>query len=308
MDRRLVGRDFLTLADFTAEELTYLLDVADRLKADPLGTRSLVGKNLALLFEKPSMRTRVSFEVGMNQLGGHAIVLSPEQVQLGKRESICDVARVLSRYVDGIMVRTFAHTIVEELAEYADVPVINGLTDLLHPCQVLADLMTIREKKGRLAGIKLTYLGDGNNMANSLMLGGAIMGLAVTIATAPGCEPLAEISTRAEQLAAEYGGSVRIVHDPVAAVRGADVLYTDVWASMGQEAEAELKRAALRPYQLNSELVALAAPDCLVMHCLPAHYGEEITAEVGWGVHSVIYDQAENRLHAQKAILHELLG
>ncbi len=308
MNQRLVGRDFLTLADFTAAELTYLLDVAARLKANPLGTGSLDGKNLALLFEKPSMRTRVSFEVGMNQLGGSAIVLSPEQVQLGKRESIRDVARVLSRYVDAIMVRTFAHSIVEELAEYADVPVINGLTDLLHPCQVLADLLTVREKKGRLAGVKLTYLGDGNNMANSLMLGGVIMGLSVTIATAPAFEPPEAITARAQQLAAEYGGSVQVVNDPGEAVRDADVLYTDVWASMGQEGEAELKRKALRPYQLNSDLVALAAPDCLVMHCLPAHYGEEITAEVGEGSQSVIYDQAENRLHAQKAILHELLG
>ncbi|MBO8127057.1 MAG: ornithine carbamoyltransferase [Firmicutes bacterium] len=302
------GRDFISLADYTREELFFLLEQAKELKKNPLQPL-LAGKNLALLFEKPSVRTRVSFEVGMNQLGGSAIMLPPEQVQLGKRESVADVAKVLSRYVDGIMVRTFAHSTILELAENADVPVINGLTDLLHPCQVLADLFTIWEKKGKLEGLKLVYLGDGsNNMAHSLMLGGAIMGLEVVIASSGEYRPDQSIAAKTQELSAKYGGRVSFETDPQAAARSADILYTDVWASMGQESEANLRRKVLAKYQLNQALLECAKPDCLVMHCLPAHYGEEITLEVAQSANSVIYDQAENRLHAQKAVLVQLLG
>lgn len=302
----LKGRDFLTLADYTQEELLYLLDRAEALKQTPLLTRPLVGKNLALIFEKPSTRTRVSFEVGMNQLGGDSVVLSSDQMQLGRGETIADTAKVLSRYVQGIMIRTFAQDTVIELAKYADIPVINGLTDMYHPCQVLADLLTIREKKGQLGGLKLAYFGDGNNMAHSLMIGGALMGMQVAIAAPAGYQPAPEVTDKAQKIAVQSGGQVLVTADPQEAAKGADVLYTDVWVSMGQEDGG--RKNLLAPFQVNTDLLKLADPSCLVMHCLPAHYGEEITSEVAESANSVIFDQAENRLHAQKAILAELLG
>lgn len=304
----LKGRDFLTLADYTPAELTYLLRKAQELKARPLAYRPLVGKHLALLFEKPSTRTRVSFEVGMRQLGGDTVVLTGDQTQLGRGESIADTAKVLSRYVDGIMIRTFAQEMLVEMAQCAAVPVINGLTDLLHPCQALADFLTIWEKKQSLSGLKLAYFGDGNNMAHSLMLGGAIMGLEVVVATPTEYQPNPKITAEAMQLADEYGGKIRLTTDAADAAEDADVLYTDAWISMGQKESAARKKAVLSPYQINQTLLGRAKLDCLVLHCLPAHYGEEVTLEVARSANAVFFDQAENRLHAQKAILAELLS
>ena len=303
---KFVGRDFISLHDYTTEEIAYMLQVADELKAEQkagIAHPLLQGKTLGMIFAKSSTRTRVSFEVGVLQLGGHALFLSSRDIQLGRGEPISDTARVLSRMVDGIMIRTFSHQEVLELAEYASVPVINGLTDLLHPAQVLADLMTIQEYKGNLAGLKLAYIGDGNNMANSLMFGGAKMGMQVVIASPNGYQPDPQIVAMAQADAAACGGVVEVVEDPILAARDADVLYTDVWASMGQEEEAEVRRQAFEGYQINDRLLAIANPGAIVMHCLPAHRGEEITAEVLEGNHSVVFDQAENRLHAQKAIM-----
>lgn len=239
----------------------------------------------------------------MYKLGGHALFLSGRDIQLGRGETIADTARVLSRMVDGIMIRTYSHQEVLELAEHATIPVINGLTDLLHPTQVLADLLTIQEHKGGIKGLKLAYIGDGNNMAHSLMLGGAKVGMHIVIASPQGYKPLPEIVAKAQEQAAKYGSLVEVVDDPLEAARGADVLYTDVWASMGQEEEAELRKAAFKGYQINSEVMKLAHPQAIVLHCLPAHRDEEITNEVLEGPQSVVFDEAENRLHAQKAIL-----
>lgn len=300
------GRDFISLHDFTQDELMYMLDVAKELKAQQRRGQAhpiLQGKTLGMIFTKSSTRTRVSFEVGMYQLGGHALFLSGRDIQLGRGETIADTARVLSRMVDGIMIRTFSHQEVLDLAEFSTIPIINGLTDLLHPCQVLADLMTIQEHKGRLAGLKLAYVGDGNNMAHSLMIGGAKMGLHVAIAAPQGYKPDPQIIAKAQADAKANGGFVEIVDDPLQAVSAADVLYTDVWASMGQEEEAEARKQAFAGYQINAETLKLANPDAIVLHCLPAHRGEEITDEVIEGVHSVVFDEAENRLHAQKAIM-----
>lgn len=303
---KFVGRDFISLHDYTADEIAYMLQVADELKAEQkagIAHPLLQGKTLGMIFAKSSTRTRVSFEVGVLQLGGHALFLSSRDIQLGRGEPISDTARVLSRMVDGIMIRTFSHQEVLDLAEYATVPVINGLTDLLHPAQVLADLMTIQEYKGNLKGLKLAYIGDGNNVANSLMFGGAKMGMQVVIASPPGYQPDPQILAMAQADAAACGGTIEIMDDPRLAAQDADVLYTDVWASMGQEEEAELRQQAFDGYQLNEQLLALAHPGAIVMHCLPAHRGEEITHEVLEGKHSVVFDQAENRLHAQKAIM-----
>lgn len=305
----LSGRSFLTLADFTADEITAVLDLADELKRERgAGVRrdTHVGKTLALLFQKPSLRTRVSFDVAMHELGGDALYLGPDEVGIGTRESIADVAAVLSRYVHGIAARVFGHDLVEKLVEYGDVPVINGLSDLLHPCQVLADLMTVRERFGKFDGLTLVYVGDGNNVAHSLMLGGAIMGLNVTIVTPAGFAPAAEIASRARRLAAKTGAQIAVGHD-VAAARGADVLYTDVWASMGEEDVAARKKQAFAGFTVDADMVAAAAPHAVVLHCLPAHYGEEITEDVARGPQSAIWDEAENRLHAQKALLAMLL-
>ncbi|HEY8393897.1 MAG TPA: ornithine carbamoyltransferase [Thermaerobacter sp.] len=305
------GRDFLTLGEFTPEELAALLDLALVMKRDwqaGRGGQPLYGKTLALIFEKPSTRTRVSFEVGMQQLGGRVLTLTTRDMQLSRGETIADTARVLSRYVDGIMIRAYSHGTVEELADAAEVPVINGLTDLYHPCQVMADLLTIREHKGGLAGVTVAYVGDGNNVAHSWLLGAAQFGLRLRVACPAGYEPLPEIVARAQSIARQTGAEITVLRDPVEAVMGADVIYTDVWASMGQEAEADQRRRVFAPYQVNARLVAHAAGDYIFMHCLPAHRGEEVTAEIIDGPHSVVFDQAENRLHAQKAILAALLG
>jgi ornithine carbamoyltransferase len=268
----------------------------------------LKGKALALLFEKPSLRTRVSFDVAMQQLGGHAVYLSPAEVGLGEREPVADVARVLSRYVDAIATRTFAQETVEELARWADVPVINALSDGEHPCQALADLLTIYEKKGRWRGLVLSFVGDGNNVARSLMLGSALAGMDFRIASPQGYGISTELVDKAKSLAAASGAAVVCVESPQEAVSGADVVYTDVWMSMGQEKEQAERQRAFSGYQVNAELLALASPDAIVMHDLPAHRGEEIADEVIEGPQSVVFDQAENRLHAQKAVLSLILG
>lgn len=305
------GRDFLSLHDWSRPELDQILTLAEELKLrrrSGLSDQPLAGKTVGLYFAKPSTRTRVSFEVGVQQLGGSALFLSAADLQLRRGETVADSARVLSRYLDGIVIRTFSHREVEEWAAYADVPVINGLTDQEHPCQVMADLLTIREKKGRLDGLRLAYVGDGNNMAHSLMDGCAKFGMHITVACPPGYEPSSEVVERAAAAAAESGGSVRVTTDPREAAEGADIVYTDVWASMGQEDEAEHRKAVFGPYQVNRALMNLARPDAIFMHCLPAHRGEEVTAEILDGPQSVIFDEAENRLHAHKAIMALLIG
>lgn len=304
-------KDLLSLADLSAEEIWHILNVAQELKEEwQAGGNQpiLMGKTLGMIFQKPSLRTRVSFEVAMLQLGGEALYLSPDEIQLGKRESVADVARVLSRYVDCIMARVFAHTDVETLAAYSRVPVINGLSDYSHPCQGLADLFTILEKKGTLRGLKLAWVGDGNNVLTSLLFGATKLGMDIAAATPPGYEPGHKVQELALRFAEESGSTVEIGHDPQAAVDNADVIYTDVWTSMGQEAEREQRLKVFPPYQVNAALVARAKPDVIVMHCLPAHRGEEITDEVADGPHSVLFDQAENRLHAQKGLLAVLLA
>ena len=301
-------KDFISLADWTAQELREILARAAELKVLwRRGERpqTLEGRSLAMFFQKPSLRTHVTFEAGMTQLGGHAIWLRPEQVGIGTRESPADVAANLSRWVDAIVARTFSHHLVEELAEVADIPVINGLTDLLHPCQVMADLQTVAERCS-LADSVIAYVGDGNNMANSLMLGAAVLGLTLRLATPESHRPEARIRKRAEEIAAGSGARISWSPDPREAVRGADFVYTDVWTSMGQEEEQALRRKIFESYQVNRELLSLA-PDAWVLHCLPAHRGEEITDEVLDGPRSIVFDQAENRLHAQKAILERLL-
>lgn len=307
----LKGRDFLSLHDWSRQELEQILDTAAqmklRLKAG-VQDQPLRGKTLGMYFAKASTRTRVSFEVGIQQLGGYGLFLSAQDLQLKRGETIADSARVMSRYVDGMMIRTFAHSDVVEWAKYADIPIINGLTDLEHPCQVMADLLTVKEKKGRLDGLKLAYVGDGNNMAHSLMDGGAKFGMHVVVACPRGYEPDPAVVARAKQVAAWHGGSVEVMHDPQVAVAGADVVYTDVWASMGQEEETAVRLKAFQGYQVNQQLMSLASPEAIFMHCLPAHRGEEVTAEVIDGPQSVVFDEAENRLHVQKAIMALVMG
>jgi ornithine carbamoyltransferase len=305
------GRDFISLHDFSQEEITYFLDVADYLKKEQKAGQSkplLKGKTLGMIFQKSSTRTRVSFETGMYQLGGYALFLSSNDLQIGRGEPVQDTARTLSRFLDGIMIRTFSHDEVLKLADYASIPVINGLTDLLHPCQVLADLQTIREHKGHLEGLKMAFIGDGNNMAHSLMFGGAKMGMHVAIASPHGYKPDKNITGLAETDARENGGRIEIVTDPSEAAKDADVLYTDVWASMGQEKDALKRAEAFTGYQVNDEILRSANKEAIVMHCLPAHRGEEITEAVFEGPQSVIFDEAENRLHAQKAIMALVIG
>ncbi|WP_041284734.1 ornithine carbamoyltransferase [Desulfoscipio gibsoniae] len=307
----LKGRDMLSLHDFTPQQIAFMLDFAAQLKrmqkqGEPHAL--LQGQTLGMIFQKSSTRTRVSFEVGMYQLGGHALFLSSNDLQLGRGESIADSGRVLGRYLDGIMIRTFAQSDVEELAEYASVPVINGLTDLLHPCQILADLLTVQEHKGRLAGLKMAYVGDGNNICHSLLYGCAKTGLHISVASPEGYLPREEIVAAARQDALETGASVTITTRPEEAVSGADVLVTDVWASMGQESEQQARMKVFAPYQINDRLAALAAPDYIFLHCLPAHRGEEVAAEIIDGPHAVVFDEAENRLHAQKAVMALLMG
>jgi ornithine carbamoyltransferase len=298
----LKGRSFTRVADWSREELLATLDLADNLKARQGRREShhlLAGRTLAMIFQKPSTRTRVSFEVGMTQLGGHALYLAAGDLQLGRGETLRDTATVLSRYVDGIMIRTFAQDDVEELARHASIPVINGLTDSSHPCQALADVMTIRERLGRLEGVRVAYLGDGNNVCASLMVACAKLGADFVAATPRGYESDDEVV----RIARETGGNVEVVHDPRAAAAGADVLYTDVWTSMGQDEERERRLRDLAGFGIDDDLLATAADDAIVLHCLPAHYGEEITEQVLYGPQSAVWDEAENRLHAQKALL-----
>jgi len=302
-------KDFISIHDRRPAEILGLLDLADAIKKEPGRYRAaLAGKTLAMIFEKSSTRTRVSFEAGMYQLGGLGMFLSSRDLQIGRGEPIADTARVLSRYVDGIMARTFAHETVTELARHATVPVINGLTDRLHPCQVMADLQTIREAFGELAGRKLAYVGDGNNMAHSLMFGGAKTGMSVSVASPAGYEPQEDVVASARRDALETGASIATTHDPAEAVDGAHVVYTDVWASMGQEDEARERREKFAGFTVTAALMAKAAPDAIFLHCLPAHRGEEVEAEVADGPRSRIFDEAENRLHAQKAILVSLMA
>lgn len=307
----LKGRDFLTIFEWSREELEQVLQTAEMLKLRQKAgftDQPLRGKTLGMYFAKSSTRTRLSFEVGIYQLGGYGLFLSSADLQLKRGETIADTARVFSRYLDGIMIRTFAHSDVAELAQWADIPVINGLTDAHHPCQVMADLLTIREKKGRLAGLTLAYVGDGNNMAHSLMEGGAKFGMNVNIVCPKGYEPDQSITARARQAAAESGAEIRVVNDPLEGVTSADIVYGDVWTSMGQEAEGQIRLEAFRRYQVDARLFGAARPDAIYMHCLPAHRGEEVTEEVIDGPRSVIFDEAENRLHAQKAIMTLVMG
>ena len=304
-------KDLLDVAALSRVEIEGLLTLASLLKVkQERGTshRLLQGKTLGLLFQKPSTRTRVSFEAGMNQLGGHALVLPMADIQLSRGESVADTARVLSRYLDGIVIRTYDHATVEEWAREATMPVINGLTDLSHPCQALSDLLTIKKKKGRLKGIKIAYVGDGNNVANSLIEAAAKMGMTIALGCPSGYQPDQHVVDVARVEAVKTGSTIDVGQDPYVAVKEADVVYADVWISMGREREQARRLKVLSPYQVNSKLVAKAKPDAIVMHCLPAHRGEEITAEVLDGHQSVIIDQAENRLHMQKAILTKLLG
>lgn len=303
--------DFISLADFSGEKLWEWLKLARDLKQEwqAGGNQPVLrGKTLGMIFQKPSLRTRVSFETGMLHLGGHALYLSPNEIGLGGRESVADVARVLSRYVDGIMARVFAHDHIVELARFSRVPVINGLSDYTHPCQGLTDFFTVWEKLGRLEGLTLAFIGDGNNVANSLLFGGAKLGVNVTVGTPPGYEVKQGVVERAREFAAKTGAVIATTHDPLAAVMGADVIYTDVWTSMGQEAEKAERARVFPPFQVNSHLVGAAKPGAIVMHCLPAHRGEEITDDVADGPQSVLFQQAENRMHAQKAILVDLLA
>ncbi len=296
----------LKLGDLTGEEIVEILNLADQLKYQQkhgLPHRHLEGKTLGMIFQKSSTRTRVSFEVGMYQLGGSALFLSSNDLQIGRGEPVCDTARVLSRYLNGIMIRTFEQSEVEQLAEFGSIPIINGLTDYCHPCQILADLMTIREHKGHLEGLKMCYIGDGNNMANSLIVGGLKVGMSVSIATPSGYEPAENVM----DFAKDYD-CFNYSHSPMDAAKDADVVITDVWASMGQEGEAEKRKIAFEGYQINDNLMSVAKPDAMVLHCLPAHREEEITAAVFEKHSAEIFDEAENRLHAQKAVLVKLMG
>jgi ornithine carbamoyltransferase len=302
----LKGRSFTRVSAWEPGELLQVLDLADRLKelqAEREEHRLLPGRTLGMVFQKPSTRTRVSFEVGIWQLGGIGLYLSASDLQLGRGETIRDTAVVLSRYLDGIMIRTFAQDDVEQLAEHGDVPVINGLTDEAHPCQALADLMTIRERLGRLEGVRLAYLGDGNNVCASLMVAAAKLGVDFVAATPEGYDPPSEAVANAREAARASGGSVELVRDPYEAARGADALYTDVWTSMGQDDERDRRLRDLAGYGIDEELLAAAGPDAIVLHCLPAHYGEEVAESVLHGPQSAAWDEAENRLHAQKALM-----
>ncbi|MBT2764771.1 ornithine carbamoyltransferase [Paenibacillus sp. ISL-20] len=307
----LKGRDMIELDEYSTEEIQFLLDSAIEIKRKQKNGQvyqPLKGKTIGLIFEKSSTRTRVSFEAGMFQLGGHALFLSKNDIQLGRGEPISDTAQVMSRYLDGLMIRTFGHDNVVNLAKYASIPVINGLSDMAHPCQVLADLQTVLEHKGKLKGLKMAFIGDGNNMAHSLLIGGAKMGMHVAVASPKGYEADASIVKLSEEIAAQTGGKITITQDPIEAAKDADVIYTDVWASMGFEEEQAQREAAFADYQVNEELAKVAKPDYLFLHCLPAHRGEEVSEGVIDGTNSVIFDQAENRLHAQKALMVALMA
>jgi ornithine carbamoyltransferase len=318
-----VKRDYLTVDALSSAELVKVLDLADELKAERRASQErpataeltaadhsndLAGRSIGMIFEKPSTRTRVSFEVGITELGATPVVLNASELQLGRGETVEDTARVLSRYLHALVVRTFAQSRLEALASAGTIPVINALSDFSHPCQALADLQTIREYKGGLQGLKLAYLGDGNNVANSLLCAGAMVGMHVAVGSPPGYEPIPQVVGIARQLAAETGGQVTVTADALQAARDADVVYTDVWASMGQEGQHDARMLMFRPFQVGYHVVEAARPDAIVMHCLPAHRGEEIAGDVIDGQQSVVWTQAENRLHAQKALLLFLLG
>lgn len=311
MSVSLRGRDFVTLADYTREEIEQVLDAASMMKLrmqSGMMDRPLAGKTLGMIFTKPSTRTRISFEVGIWQLGGVGLFLSSEELQLRRGETIEDTARVLSRYLDGIMIRTYSHQDVVDLARYSQVPVINGLTDLFHPCQAAADLLTMREKKGELEGLRLAFAGDGgSNMVHSLLYASAKTGMDMVVGCPSGYEPDGEVLSGAEEVARSTGSHLEVVHDAVEAVSGADVVYGDVWISMGDEREREERMELLSPYRIDGELWSHTAAGSIFMHCLPAHRGEEVTAEVMDGPSSVVFDQAENRLHVQKAIMSLLM-
>jgi ornithine carbamoyltransferase len=304
-----MSRHFLSVDDLSNEELGGLLALSSQVKAHPEAyAAALAAMSVAMIFEKPSTRTRVSFEVGIAELGAHPLALGASELQLGRGETIEDTGRVLSRYVDAVVLRTFGQDRLEALARTSTVPIVNALSDFEHPCQCLADLLTVREHLGSLAGKVLTYVGDGNNVAHSLLLGGAKAGMHVRVATPNGYEPIPQVVQRAVEIGEETGGTALVTHDALSACTGADVLYTDVWASMGQEAEATERTLVFQQYRIDAEAVARAKPDVIVMHCLPAHRGQEITGEIMDGPHSVVWDQAENRLHTQKALLAWLLG
>jgi len=310
MATNLKGRSLLCLKDFTKEELEEFIFQGEKLKVEHYAGKNeklLDGKTVAVLFEKPSTRTRISFAVAIHELGAFPLILETSNLQLVRGETVPDTAKVMGRMVQGIVARVFAQKTLEELAQFSGVPVINALSDFSHPCQALGDFLTIKEKKGRLQGVKLAYLGDGNNVANSLLIGGSILGLDVSIGTPKGFEPMKEVVEMALNFAKKSGSKIEIVNDPKEAAKDADVLYTDVWASMGQEAEHDKRVEIMKPFQINSDILKYAKEDAIVMHCLPAHRGEEITDEVLDGPHSVVFDQAENRLHIQKAILSLLI-
>lgn len=302
-------KDFISVKDVTAKEIGEIFSLTEQLKKDKAKfSRVLSGKTLALIFQKPSNRTRVSFEVGMYQLGGYSVYLGPSEINLGVRESIEDVAKTLSRYVDAIVLRTFAHENVLEMACYSDKPVINGLSDLSHPCQALADIYSIKEKLHTLKGATLAYIGDGNNVCNSLLCAAAKMGLNMQVAAPKGYEPDSAVLAEARKESLKAGGKIKLSNHPQEAVRGADVVYTDVWTSMGQEKESKARKKAFKGFQVNKDLLGLSGKQALIMHCLPAHRGEEITGDVLDSKNSIVFDQAENRMHVQKAILIKLLS
>jgi ornithine carbamoyltransferase len=303
----LKGRHFLSTLDLSKEEILDVLRTAAKMKANACRNSPLKDKTLAMIFQKPSLRTRVSFETGMTRLGGHAIYLAPSDISLGRRETTEDIALVLSRYVDLIMARVFGHDVVEELAKHATVPVINGLSDFEHPCQILADFQTILERKGRLDGIRTCFIGDGNNVAHSLMYGAARVGMHMTVITPPGYGPQERVAKEATEIGTSTGSKITVTND-LSATRDADVVYTDVWASMGQESEAEARKKAFKTYRIDAETMKLARPDAVILHCLPAHYGDEIDYNTSRLPNSAIFDQAENRMHAQNALMVHLAG
>lgn len=301
-------RDLVTLDSLTSKEILDIMKLAKKLKKKPLGKKGVYGdKTLALLFQKPSNRTRISFEVAMVHLGGYVLYLSPREISMGKREPVKDVARVVSRYVDGIVARVFSHSDVEDLAMYSDVPVINGLSDEAHPCQALTDIFTVLEHKKTFKGIKVAYVGDGNNVLNSLLLACAKVGLSISVGTPEGYAPSAEVMAKATDIASSNGATVELFHDAQEAVKGCDVVYTDVWVSMGQEEEKLERLKVFKDFQVNEALMRNANEDAIIMHCLPAHRGEEVSDVID-GKNSVIYDQAENRMHVQKAVLLKIMG
>ncbi len=308
MKTTLKGRHLLSILDFSTEEIMAVLKTARKIKDDPESQRkALRGKTLGMIFQKPSLRTRVSFETGMTQMGGHAIYLAPSDIKIGERETTEDIAMTLSRYVDCIMARVFGHNIVEDLAKFATVPVVNGLSDFEHPCQILADLQTVLERKGKLQGIKGCYIGDGNNVAHSLMFGAARTGMHFTVITPPGYEPRREVITKSAEIGSANDCKISVTNDLNAAA-GMDVLYTDVWASMGQEAEAAARKKIFTKYRIDADTMKIAAKDATILHCLPAHYGDEIDYATSRLPNSAIFDQAENRMHAQKSLLLHLMS